>query len=302
MGEMRRLCYVASQTALSAFVVTRSARGFMKRLILAFAAFAFAVLAVFALPHPGYRLVCQKIATESVMPYSLVAMGLLAALIAVWRDQRKWLRWLVGGLLLLHYGGGNGVISQYLLLTLEEPFQTQRTYELEPFDAIVVLGGGTDEARNGYAESSLAGDRIVVAARVYHAGLTPRIICTGDRFDTLGVDAMSPANEAEEILIGLGIPKEHIERVGGQTTSAEMVNLTKVIQPNQRVGLVTSAWHLGRAMKLSKTQGLDFTPIPADFRTDRPININALELLPDADDSADIRIVIKEYLAQFLGR
>lgn len=274
----------------------------MKRFILAFGILAIAAFAVFALPHPGYRLVCQKIATELIMPYAVVTLGLLALLVAVWRDERRWLRWVVGSLFLLQFAGGNGIISQYLLLTLEKPFQSQRTFDLEPFDAVVVLGGGTDEARNGFAEAALAGDRVVVAARVFHAGLTDKIICTGDRFEIISKDKMSPAEEAEEILMGLGVPLEKIQRLGGVNTVAEMKNLKEIIEPGQRVGLITSAWHLGRAMRLSKAQGLDFTPLPADFKTDNPINISPFEFVPDANDAADLQSVIKEYLAQLVGR
>lgn len=274
----------------------------MKRLILALVLLAIAAFAVFAMPNPEYRLICQKLATELVMPYALVAVGLLCLTILVWRNDQSWLRWALGGLFVLHLAGGNGLISQYLLLSLERPYQKQRTYELEPFDAIVVLGGGTDEARNGFAESGESGDRVVVAARAYHAGLTKKIICTGDRIELISKDKMSPAEEAFEILVGLGVPDQHVHRLGGVNTIAEMKNLKKILDPNQRIGLITSAWHMPRAIRLSKTQGLDFVPLPADFRTDNPITLSPFELIPDANDSADIQIAVKEYLAKLVGR
>ncbi len=261
-----------------------------------------APLLVFATPDSELRLICQKAATECVMPYMIVLMGLFVVLVAVWRDKRKWVRWVTMGIFLLQITAGNGIVSQYAVLSLERPFQEQRSFELEPFDAIVVLGGGTDEARNGYAESSLAGDRVVVAARMYHAGLVKTIYCTGDRIAKLSHDLMSPAEEAEEILVALGVPGGQIKKVGGMNTTLEMTNLREVVEPGQRVGLITSAWHLARAMRLSKTHGLDFVPIPSDFRADNPIDVTPIEFIPAAEDCAMISLVWKEYLAGLVGR
>ena len=273
----------------------------MKRYLVPLVIVGLVGLATVSWPHPNYRLLFQKIATEMVMPYALVWWGLAWIWIASWRDERRWFRSTVCGVLLLHTLGGNGLVAQYLLLRLERPFQQQQTYETAPLDAMIVLGGGTDEARNGYAEAGTSGDRVVVAARAYYAGLTDRIICTGKRMG-FGADRLDPADEAFEILTGLGVPAEKIELIGGVNTVDEMRKLDDIIKPGQRIGIVTSAWHMGRAVRLAESRELELIPLPADFRTDAPIQFSPFSVIPNVDDAADIKIALREYLAWVVGR
>ena len=98
----------------------------VKRILLLIVTIAFIGFAILAWPNPAYRLIFQKLAVEAVMPYSLVCCGLIFAWIFSWHDERRWLPWLIFGVLLLHTVAGNGLVAQYLMLSLEKPFQDQK--------------------------------------------------------------------------------------------------------------------------------------------------------------------------------
>jgi uncharacterized SAM-binding protein YcdF (DUF218 family) len=169
--------------------------------------------------------------------------------------------------------------AQFLALSLERPYEKLQPLEEEPFDLIVVLGGGTTEGRNGRAETQGSGDRVVLAARMYHAGLAKRIVCTGSIIGAKGAgNRLTPAEETAEILNGLGVPVENIGQIGGVNTMHETRNLADTIQPGERVGLVT------------------------DFITDLQIYATPLDLIPNSQAAAVTSSLLREYLARVVGR
>ena len=275
----------------------------MKRIVFLFVLLFAFVAAVFAWPTADGRLVFQKIATDLVMPYAIIWTGLALGCVVSWQKQPRWARFLCLALLLLHTAAGNGLLSQYLALSLERSYEKLQPLDEQPFDLIVVLGGGTNEARNGRAQASSSGDRVVLAARMYHAGLAKRIVCTGSNIAALSVgNRLTPAEGAAEILKGLGVAVEDIGQIDGVNTVHEMKNLANTIQPDERVGLITSAWHMRRALRLASGQGLSFVPLPADFMTNYEITATPPDLIPNSQAAATTNLLLREYLARVVGR
>ena len=104
-------------------------------------------------------------------------------------------------------------------------------------------------------------------------------------------------------------PKENIELLEGQTTSHEMQSLAKIPEiADERVGVITSAWHLKRALRLAKSQGLNLVPVPGNFRSppnfDEPPLIGEIVrgLIPKSDGLNQVSIALKEHLARLAGR
>jgi hypothetical protein len=148
-------------------------------------------------------------------------------------------------------------------------------------------------------------------------------------------DADDPAEIGREILVALGVPQDRIFRSGGENTAAEMRHLVVFFQTVDRnvplypdslavdltaddraqdpgqvsgqhedpvLGLITSAFHLPRAMRLAESEGLRFAPLPAGTRSmnrnDRGVGI----LVPTVGAGELVAIVAKEWLARLLGR
>ena len=115
-------------------------------------------------------------------------------------------------------------------------------------------------------------------------------------------DKWGPAEEAMILLSQLGGPEHDLNSIEGQNTAQEMLALSKTIEPEARVGLITSAGHMKRALRLAHSQGLDPVPLPADFQTPPVIRPNVFHVVPSAHACVSIRDALKEYLAYIVGR
>jgi uncharacterized SAM-binding protein YcdF (DUF218 family) len=199
---------------------------------------------------------------------------------------------------------GNQFVAMALIGTLEAPYQDVSIFELEPFEAVVVLGGGTSSTVNGQSQLANSGDRVAVAARLYHAGLAKLLVCTGSQKFRSSPKDLHPRDEAEEILIGFGVPKEAILRMAGENTSQEMANLKSWLEKSGasgRLGIVSSAWHLPRVMRLAEFNELDVVPIPANFLS-MPTTPSPDMMVPSAVNLMVTAKACKEYLAGLVGR
>lgn len=253
------------------------------------------------------RTVAEKLITALAMPTSIVWLLLLVAVLAARRAGRRDLvlaaaiPWTALTLL------GNGMVAGTLAGTLEAPYRNINPLESEPFDSIVLLGGGTSVGGNDRIQANTAGDRVLLAAQMYHAGLTKTILCSGHRILELNPDGINPAEQALKILTSLGVPADDIELLSGHNTSEEMEQLyDRIGGTDQRLGLITSAWHLPRALRLAAGRNIVADPLPADFITgpdSRPTTGGIVLSCVPQDGAMWVNAkIFKEYLGMLAGR
>ncbi len=249
----------------------------------------------------------EKIATALAMPCGLIWYFLTGLLLtAVFAKQKKlavlvFLGWAPYSVV------GNGLFTEWLTATLEDEFQTVAPLAQRPFDYVVLLGGGASLGANGRYQGNGSGDRLILAAQLYHRGLARHFICTGKQIvsmDSIGVD---PAELSTDVLLSLGVPESAIEQLGGRNTSEEMKSLGERFgDSDQRVGLVTSAWHLPRAMRLAHRNNFNPQPLPADFMTgpvrEKTTGEKIVSMIPSADALTASTRACKEYLGMLVGR
>lgn len=250
----------------------------------------------------------EKAATNLVLPCGACCMGLaLCAYFAALNRQRV-LAWLLAGTWLAYTLAGNGLIGHWLLCSLERPYYGMDPLHAEPVDQLVVLGGTVGVLENGVAQIGNGGDRAVLAARLYHRGKTRRLVATGALTTPAGLDNKGGAKATAQIWQDLGVPASAIAMIGGQNTLEEIRNLKTLLDEDTRfprVGLVTSAWHMSRALRLAKQEGLDVIPVPADFATRAPPptwDEVLLGLIPSGNGFANTQRALKERLAGLVGR
>ena len=70
--------------------------------------------------------------------------------------------------------------------------------------------------------------------------------------------------------------------------------------PGHRCGVLTSAWHLPRAMAQARRLRLECTPLPADFRGNVPPP-TLFHLIPQGEGFEDVHSACWEYLGRWLG-
>ena len=257
----------------------------------------------------GGQAVLEKVLQRLATPVGVIWLGLAAqGALLLARGQRTACGWSLALWLTLTLLG-NGPLVQQGYTAIERPFAELDLDTEPPFDTLIVLGGGAVGGGQRRPQLSQSGDRIVLAAQLYHAGRAGKLICTGERIAALSPDELDPAEQAETILKGLGVPGSVIARSGGQNTSEEIRQIASEGLATGRVGLVTSAWHMPRVMGLAQRAGLELEPVPADFQgappgpaPDPTLGDIVLSAIPTAEALAAAGRLLKELLAIQIGR
>lgn len=199
---------------------------------------------------------------------AVALLGLTLKMLGKWPVTGILLVWLaVAGLAVC----GLSPAANWLILPLEERYP--RPVEIEAVDGIIVLGGAVDTVvTGGRGDTALttSGERITIAARL--AGLVPDalVIHTGGK----GVIVQSQATEAEgaaRLFEDFGISPGRVILEDVSRNTWQNAVLTKELvdpQPGQTWLLVTSAYHMPRAMGVfAETGWTGVTAYPVDYRT-----------------------------------
>jgi uncharacterized SAM-binding protein YcdF (DUF218 family) len=267
------------------------------------AAVVVVALVIAALAAPS-GMILQKVVGRLLLPFGLAWAGSIGVL--AWCHARRSTQTLPAALVVVVITLlGNEPLGQWLLLTLEAPFQND-PFKEAPVDAVIVLGGGAADAPHGQFELSPSGDRVMLGARLWHAQRTPLLIATGTpipgflhQFDNL---------RATEVLWqGVGVPKSAIVLVDNtRTTNEEAIACAHLIRERgfRRVGLVTSAWHMRRALRLFAQHDLGggvLVPLAADHRG-TPSWEGLFSLVPVGQGAWSQQKAIWEYVGAAVGR
>lgn len=250
----------------------------------------------------GYDL--RKLVAALVMPAGLtwVLLGALAWRLSTLRlgtlAVAAWALWVGFGL------AGNGWVSRQLNGWLESAYERVDPLTLAPFDAVLVLGGGVGQHPNGQVTLGDSGDRLALAARLYHTDRTPLLVTTGPLLPVGERPTSSVPLLTARVWRELGVPDEATVLVEGpKATREEVAALAELVRDRGwgRVGLVTSARHLRRAVGLCRRAGLEVVPLPADFAVTvapaRPAG-----LVPSGDSMADVQAACWELVGAGVGR
>ena len=253
-------------------------------------------------------LATEKVVTNLILPAGLAWIVLTLVLVESVRQGGRSLIGLAAAAWLIYTLAGNPSVAGWLAKSREARYAEAHPMEQGRFDAVIVLGGGARLGATGRVQGNAAGDRLILAAQIYHAGLAEQLICTGRRIEALDSSGLDPAEQSSAILVALGVPERAIELAGGRNTAEEMRELAeKFSGTDQRIGILTSAWHLARAERLAKKRGIDAVPLPSDFITGPPgaSRTGAAffgALVPNADALVVSGRISREYLAGLIGR
>ena len=247
----------------------------------------------------------SKLLPLFVYPLGLICILLLVALFLCYKRSQLTVMPIILALVLLLITG-NSKVSNYLLKSLE--WQYLPSQELPTADAIVVLGGSTSSLAYPRVLPDLNehGDRIIYAAKLYNDGKAPLILLSGGRISWYG-DEESEAKNMAQILELMGIPPSAILEEGNSVNTYENAIFTQKILEKQdlkKILLVTSAFHIPRALKIFQHLGIDAIPAPTDFyvsqqesqELDYSIESRILSLIPNTKSLDRTTMVIKEYI------
>ncbi len=211
------------------------------------------ILGFFAVPSNAVALLC------------LLGMLLLAT-----RFRKAGSRILTAGVALLLIAGFSP-LANWLLLPLSERFPAWSAAGRPP-DGIIVLGGVIDpelsQAR-GSLELDASAERIVAMLQLARRYPAARIVFSGGSANLIETP-VAEAPIAGDLLEDFGTPRSRIVVESESRTTAENAVFTRELispKPGERWLLVTSAFHMPRAIGAFRKAGLDVEAYPIDWRT-----------------------------------
>jgi len=202
---------------------------------------------------------------------ALMIAGLLLLRSTRWPKAGR--RLLISGVLLL-FIMSNKQVGQALLRPLETQYAAQSEFTagaalpvpLARCRAIVVLGGGHSDqaglsALNQLSSSALS--RLIEGVRLARQLPEATLVVSGP-----GWSKHSPthASVLAAAAVSLGIDPRRIVQIDtARDTDDEVQAVKQRLGTDTPFALVTSAWHMPRAMGLMRRAGLSPLPCPADF-------------------------------------
>ncbi len=174
------------------------------------------------------------------------------------------------------------------------------------YDAIVVLGGGVAPAmppERDFPSLTESSDRLWVAARLYKQGVAPRIIVSGGGFLAPNEElAMSEAEAMRRFLVELGVPDSAIESEGKSDNTIENIRNVAAMVHDRPVALVTSGYHMPRAMRIAKAANLNVAAFPTNFHALRSTRPPWENWLPTIEGMGETILALHEIAGIFLDR
>lgn len=169
------------------------------------------------------------------------------------------------------------------------------------YAAIVVLGGGISPARppeQPLPDLTENADRIWHAARLYRRGLAPRIIVSGGSFLARhGGPSTTEAEAMRVFLLDLGVPSDAIVDEPGALNTVENIRNVRAMIGDGLVALVTSAYHMPRALQIAARAGLNVGAFPTDYQATPSVRLPWDNWMPSVDGLGSSIQAIKELIA-----
>ncbi len=205
----------------------------------------------------------------------LIAIGLVGLVLLLTRFRRL-ASWLIVTSLVLIAFAGLSPLGNALILPLEQRFPPWDAARGAP-DGIVVLGGAISpdiSAARGVVALGEAAERITVVAELARRYPNARIIFAGGS-NAVFFDEGAEAPFAVRQLEALGVAHDRITAEEQSRDTIENAVFSRLLanpKPGERWLLVTSAFHMPRAMAAFRAAGFAVEAYPVDWRTRGPID------------------------------
>lgn len=198
----------------------------------------------------------------------LLLLGLVFLVLRWWRLGRLCL--IVGVVALL--GGGLSPLGNIAILPLEDRFPRWDQGDGPAPTGIVLLGGslvGSISAARDQISLNEAAERLTATAELALTYPDARIILSGGDAGIV-LESFPESPLAAEFLVSLGVERSRIEIEDKSVDTYENAVYSKEMadpEQGERWLVVTSAYHMPRAVGVFRQVGFDIEPYPTDFRT-----------------------------------
>ncbi len=241
----------------------------------------------------------SKILWFCLQPSSLIGLTLLLGLVALARNRVRLGRWLLTGGTLALAIGGLAPVGDLLIAPLENRFQHADPGS-GPVHGIIVLGGAEDprlSRSRDVMSLNEAAERMTETVALSRRFPEARIVFSGGS-DALITTKPPEAETAAKLLEALGVAASRMTLEAKSRNTHENAVFTRDLiqqKPGERWLLVTTAWHMPRAMGCFRQAGVRVEPWPVDYRTPQAFEwFRLYSSLPEGLRRLDF--VMKEYV------
>jgi uncharacterized SAM-binding protein YcdF (DUF218 family) len=221
--------------------------------------------------------VLSKTAGFFALPSNLFISIGVAGLVLLCTRFTRLASWLVVTSLVLIAVAGLSPLGNALMLPLEQRFPPWDASRGPP-DGIVVLGGAIwpdISAARGVVKLDDAAERITATVELARRYPNARIVFTGGSA-ALMFDQIPEAPFAVRELESLGVAHDRITAEEQSRNTVENAVFSRLIanpKPGERWLLVTSAYHMPRAIGVFRAASFDVEAYPVDWHTLGPLDV-----------------------------
>jgi uncharacterized SAM-binding protein YcdF (DUF218 family) len=248
----------------------------------------------------------SKVLPLLFLPVSLSLIAALLTLVFIFKGKRAWsLVSLLTSILVLWVAALPEVAGR-LMWSLERQYLPVPTGEIPAADCIVVLGGalGSVIYPRVNVELTDAADRVFQAAALYRAGKGKTIIVAAGNQPWMQ-DQVPEANLIRDLLQEWGVlPQSVLLDTASVNTRGNAVNAVAFMHQAgcQSSLLVTSSWHMPRAVAAFRVLGVNVTPVSVDVRFVQGDSNSLAGFIPRADALAASSQAILEWMGIWVYR
>lgn len=242
--------------------------------------------------------VLAKLFWPLLQPSALIVIVLLLGVALLYGRRLEPARWLLTVGLFALLVCGYTPLSDLLVRPLENRFpRADLERGAEGLAGLIVLGGGEDGRASPPREIAglnEAAERYTEAVALWRRYPHLRVVLSGGSSTLAGRDG-TEAERAVHLLTALGVPQDRIIAEGRSRSTHENATFTADLlkpKPGERWLLVTSGWHMPRAIGCFRRAGFDAIEAwPVDYRTAPGGNWNA----SIAEGLRRMDFVVREY-------
>lgn len=194
------------------------------------------------------------------------------------------------------YLSSTSFMGNLLLKTLENGYNPPSVID---GDVLIMLGGGATQDTpdiDGLGQlSDSGGNRLLTTARLHKKTGLLIILSSGRVFDDTGDESQI----AKRQLIGLGVPENKIIVENTSRNTRENAQNTKqILEKNgfRKPLLITSAFHIKRAVKNFNKVGIVVQPYPTDYKVSKKSVLYLNKFVPSYTGLFQTGMALREYL------
>jgi uncharacterized SAM-binding protein YcdF (DUF218 family) len=234
---------------------------------------------------------------NKLLPIFVLPLGWVVILLLLSLLRKK--RWPVVAALVLLCVSSMSFVGKRMTHRLEAHYQAIPIDRAAKVDAIVSLGGffGPPVAEGFLPNLSEANERLEAGIVLWQKKKADWLVFTGGRFPWSYQREVEGA-ASKRAAIARGIPENRIiitREVGN--TADEAAAIADLIRERgwSKILLVTSAFHMPRAVRLFSHAGVKALPFPVDFQIDVREKFTLLDFLPKAEGLHYTELALREW-------